>query len=135
MSNSFLGTGWSFPPSFDNISGETVMLSDRADIESSLSVLLSTRPGERVMLPSYGCNLDELVFESLTTTFKAYIKDLIKTAILFHEPRIRLNNITLDDSSESEGRILIIIDYTVKRTNSRANYVFPFYKNEGSEVK
>src|SRR5690606_1755509 len=135
MSNSFLGTGWSFPPSFDNISGETVMLSDRADIESSLSVLLSTRPGERVMLPSYGCNLDELVFESLTTTFKAYIKDLIKTAILFHEPRIRLNNITLDDSSESEGRILIIIDYTVKRTNSRAHYVFPFYKNEGSEVK
>lgn len=135
MANSFLGTGWSFPPAFDNISGETVMLSDRADIESSLAVILSTRPGERVMLPTFGCNLDELVFESLTTTFKAYIKDLIKTAILFHEPRIRLNSITLDDSAESEGRILICVDYTIKRTNSRANYVFPFYKNEGSEVK
>lgn len=135
MSTSFLGTGWSFPPSFDKASGETTMLSDHADVESSLAVLLSTRPGERVMLPSYGCNLDELVFESLTTTFKAYIKDLIKTAILFHEPRIRLNNITLDDSGETRGRILIIVDYTVKRTNSRANYVFPFYKNEGSEVR
>lgn len=135
MSTSFLGTGWSFPPSFDNISGETAMLSDNADVESSLNVLLSTRPGERVMLPSYGCNLDELVFESMTTTFKAYVKDLVKTAILFHEPRIRLNDIRLDDSAETEGCILIIIDYTVKSTNSRANYVFPFYKNEGSEVR
>src|SRR3546814_15883077 len=70
---------------------------------------------------------------SLTTTFKAYIKDLVKTAILFHEPRIRMNNITLDDSGEPDGRILIIVAYTINRTNSRANYVFPFYKNRSEE--
>ena len=31
----------------------------------SLEVLLSTRPGERVMQPNYGCNLDVLLFEPL----------------------------------------------------------------------
>src|SRR3569833_2895720 len=83
ISKSFLGTGWGFPPTFSNKSVTVGMLSDEADIESSLQILLSTRKGERVLRPDYGCNLDELVFEPLTTTFETYIKDLIATAILY----------------------------------------------------
>ena len=132
---SFLGTGWGFPPSFSNITAQVEMLSNEADIKSSLEILLSTRQGERVMRPDYGCNLDELVFEPLTTTFKTYIKDLIATAILYYEPRIDVNKIELDDSGELEGRILIVIDYTVRATNSRFNFVFPFYKNEGTDLR
>ena len=130
VTKSFLGTGWGFPPSFSNKSGEVGLLSDEADIQSSLEILLSTRQGERVMRQDYGCNLDELVFEPLTTTFKTYIKDLISTAILYYEPRIELNKIELDDTGELEGRIMISIDYTVRSTNSRFNFVFPFYKTE-----
>lgn len=111
------------------------MLSDEEDIKSSLEILLTTRPGERVMRPDYGCNLDELVFEPLTTTFKTYIKDLISTAILYYEPRIEVNSIDLDDTGELEGRILIVIDYTVSSTNTRFNFVFPFYKNEATDLK
>src|SRR5215467_5355869 len=118
---SFLGTGWGFPPEFSNQSQQVGMLSDEDDIHSSLQILLSTRQGERVMRPDYGCNLDELVFESLTTTFKTYIKDLISTAILYYEPRIDVNKIDLDDTGELEGRILISLDYTVRSTNSRYN--------------
>jgi len=132
ISKSFLGTGWSFPPSFIKPSHEVAMLSDEPDIESSLKILLSTRQGERVMRPDYGCNLDELVFEPLTTTFKTYIKDLISTAILYYEPRIDVNRIDLDDTGELDGRILISIDYTVRSTNSRFNFVYPFYKSEGN---
>jgi phage baseplate assembly protein W len=95
---SFLGTGWGFPPAFSNKSSDVGMLSDVDDIQSSLEILLTTRPGERVMRPDYGCNLDELVFEPLTTTFKTYIKDLISTAILYYEPRIEVNSIDLDDT-------------------------------------
>lgn len=135
MADSFLGTGWSFPPSFDKERGEAEMLSDVEDIQSSLHILLTTRLGERVMQPTYGCNLDELVFEALSSTFKSFIKDLIKTAILYHEPRIRLNKIELDDSRDLEGIILIVIDYTVRTTNTRFNYVFPYYKNEGTDIK
>ncbi len=132
---SFLGTGWGFPPEFSNKAGEVGMLSDEADIQSSLEILLTTRPGERVMRPDYGCNLDELVFEPLTTTFKTYIKDLISTAILYYEPRIEVNNIELDDTGELEGRILISIDYTVSATNTRFNFVYPFYKKEATESR
>lgn len=133
--HSFLGTGWGFPPSFNKALNSVGMLKDEEDIQSSLHILLTTRIGERVMQPTYGCNLDELVFESLTTTFKSYIRDLVMTAILFHEPRIKLNNVTLDDSRELEGIILIEIDYTIRSTNTRFNFVFPYYKKEGSDIK
>lgn len=135
LHKSFLGTGWSFPPQFDSEGGSVEMLSDGEDIRSSLEILLSTRPGERVMLPNYGCNLDELLFEPLTTTMKTYMKDLIQTAILYHEPRIVVDKIELVDTGEMEGRILINIAYTIRSTNSRFNYVFPFYIQEGTEVK
>lgn len=132
---SFLGTGWGFPPAFSNKAAEVAMLSDVEDIQSSLEILLTTRPGERVMRPDYGCNLDELLFEPLTTTFKTYIKDLVLTAILYYEPRIEVNNIELDDTGELEGRIVISIDYTVSATNTRFNFVFPFYKKEGTDLR
>jgi phage baseplate assembly protein W len=131
---SFLGTGWSFPPTFNKAGKEVEMLNDEADIQSSLEILLSTRPGERVMQHKYGCNLDEMVFEPLTTTFKTYIKDLITTAILYYEPRVEAKKIELDDSRESEGVILVIIEYVTRSTNSRFNFVYPFYKNEGTQV-
>lgn len=132
---SFLGTGWGFPPQFDNTLSAVNMISDVEDINSSLGILLSTRQGERVMQPTYGCNLDELVFEPLTTTFKTYIKDLIATAILYYEPRIDVNRIELDDSEELQGKVLITVEYTVRSTNSRFNFVYPYYKTEGTEVK
>lgn len=132
--NSFLGTGWTFPPEFDKGTKAVKMLSDEDDIKSSLEVLLSTRLGERVMVPDYGCNLDELMFKPLNLTLKTYVIDLIKTAILYYEPRIDVNKIAIDPTNELEGELLIDIEYTIRSTNSRKNVVFPFYKAEGSEI-
>jgi hypothetical protein len=86
------------------------------------------------MLPQYGCNLDELIFESLDTRMKTLMTDKIESAILYHEPRIELEKVTLDDSRELEGIILIEIIYRLKTTNSRFNFVFPFYKLEGTDI-
>ena len=133
--HSFLGSGWSFPPVFSKAEKQVTMLGDEVDIQSSLEILLSTRPGERIMRADYGCNLDELLFEPLTTTLKTYIKDLVSTAILYHEPRIEVNKIELDDSGTLEGRIILSVEYTIRTTNSRYNFVYPFYKNEGTEIK
>lgn len=135
ISKSFLGTGWAFPPQFDQQAASVSMISDEEDIRSSLEILLSTRPGERVMQPRYGCNLDELLFEPLTTTFKTYMKDLVATAILYFEPRIEVNKIDMDETNELEGKVIISIEYTIRSTNSRFNFVYPYYKTEGTEVK
>ena len=132
--STFLGRGWSYPPEFNRAAKGVGMLSDEADIESSLEILLSTRLGERIMLPDYGCNLDEMVFEAMNLTMRTYVKDLVEHAILYHEPRIELEKLELDTSRETEGVLLIVIDYRVRTTNSRFNYVYPYYKNEGTNL-
>lgn len=134
MRREYLGRGWSFPPTFNRQRGGVDMLEDEADIASSLEILLTTALGERTMLPQYGCNLDELVFESLDTRMKTLMADKVQTAILYFEPRIEIETVRLDDSRELEGLILIEVVYTVKATNSRFNFVFPFYKLEGTDI-
>ncbi len=130
----FLGKGWSFPPTFIPALQAVEMTEKVEDIQRSLQILLSTRVGERIMQPKYGCNMDEMVFESLSTTTKTIIKDKIKTAILYFEPRIDVTAISMNTTNELEGEILIEIEYLVRATNSRFNFVFPYYVNEGTEL-
>lgn len=131
---SFLGTGWGFPPTFSESSGDVVMVSDVPDILESLNILLSTAIGERIMQPTYGCDLHTVLFEPIDTSLLSFITGLITDAILYHEPRIRLNKVTIDTSEYLEGRLLITVDFTVSSTNSRYNYVYPFYVNEANSL-
>jgi len=129
----FLGTGWSFPPAFNIVARNVEMVSDVTDIGQSLNILLSTTLGERVMQPEYGCNLASYLFESLNTSVIGYIKDRVQNAILFYEPRISVEKITVtpDNSPELlEGRFTISIEYVIPETNSRFNYVYNYYENE-----
>lgn len=137
MSNEkeFLGRGWSFPPEFDRSGSSMEMTEGGEDIERSLEILLGTRKGERVLRPDYGCNLDEMVFESFNQSLKTYLADLVETAILYHEPRIEPLEINIDETFIYEGRLLIEIEYLVRATNSRFNKVFPFYLEEGTEIQ
>jgi phage baseplate assembly protein W len=134
MDMEFLGRGWSFPPTFNLSIGGVEMLEEEADVASSLIILLSTAQGERVMLPQYGCNLDELVFENLDTRMKTLMVDKLESAILYHEPRVKLESVELDESEGLNGVVLIGIKYCVKLTNSRFNLVFPYYKLQGTDV-
>ena len=130
----FLGTGWSFPPRFNKALKGVEMTRDEPDIKKSLEILLTTMTGERLMEPRYGCNMEEFLFEPLNTTVKTLIKDKIQTAILYFEPRIDVTAIELNDLNQLEGEVLIEIEYMVRATNSRFNFVFPYYITEGTEI-
>ncbi|MCD2257713.1 GPW/gp25 family protein [Psychroserpens luteolus] len=132
----YLGTGWSFPPTFDSDSKTVTMVSAEKDIEQSLEILLSTSFGERVMQPDYGCNLRDYQFESMDNAFIGFIKDLVERAILFFEPRISLEriDITQEDSFDLiEGFLKIDIHYEIEGTNTRYNYVYDFYLREADQ--
>ncbi|HEY8928980.1 MAG TPA: GPW/gp25 family protein [Mucilaginibacter sp.] len=135
INDDFLGKGWSFPPTF-NITTKSVEVTEKQlDIQRSLEILLTTTVGERVMEPKYGCNMTDLLFEPLNTNMKTTMIDRIQTAILYFEPRIDAKNITLDTADELEGVILIQIEYAVRATNSRFNFVYPYYIDEGTEIQ
>ncbi|MCP3166779.1 GPW/gp25 family protein [Myxococcus qinghaiensis] len=130
--SSFLGTGWSFPPTFSRCTGGVLMVSNDQDIRESLWVLLSTSLGERVMLPSYGCELRQMVFRSINTTLTRQIQDYVQQAILYWEPRIAVDAVTVQRDASVDGMLSITVSYIVTQTNTRSNLVYPFYLQEGS---
>lgn len=132
---SFLGTGWSFPPSFAVETGEVQMTSDEADIQASLKILLGTTIGERFLQPKYGLDMHELLFEPMSTTMLTALKDQVKVAILIYESRVNMVSLDMDTSALAEGKVSIIVSYVIRATNSRYNLVYPFYINDGTEVK
>ncbi len=129
----FLGTGWSFPPTFLKEKKGVVMISDIEDINSSLEILLSTQIRERVMQPEYGCDLKDFLFEPINLSFITFMETLVKDAIVRFEPRINLLGISLEPEP-LEGKVTITVEYEVRGTNSRFNFVFPYYLEEGSEI-
>jgi phage baseplate assembly protein W len=135
VDRSFLGTGWAFPPEFNRTSRKVKMVDEDDDIRESLYILISTTPGERTLQPAYGCELRSIVFEVFTESTITEIKDIIERAILFFEPRIDLNFIEIETDEIVQGILKILVDYTVRATNSRSNMVYPFYFQEGTSIQ
>lgn len=127
----FLGRGWSFPPTFDNVLHTVDMSAGDLDIKEALWIILSTSLGERVMLPTFGCDLISKVFTALTTTTANAIAALVTNAITEWEPRVTVDAVGVTDAA-LEGWVDIAITYTVRATNSRSNIVYPFYRMEAT---
>jgi uncharacterized protein len=126
----FLGTGWSFPPAF-SLNGRNVeTVSGAEDILQSLEILFGTEPGERVLQEEYGSDLSRYLFEEIDRELIQNLTSLISDAILYHEPRIRLNELEISEAEAEAGLLLIHLDFTVRSTNSRFNMVYPFYLSE-----
>lgn len=132
---SFLGRGWSFPPSFDKGTKTANMVHDEEDIRQSLYIILCTKKGERIINPEFGCGINELVFEEIDTAIRQQIIDLVSVAILYYEPRINLLEIKVELDGQLEGRLNIILDYNIKTVNKRSNMVYPFYFLEGTDIR
>lgn len=127
---SFLGRGWAYPPRFDRAVSPTAMISAEEDIRQSLYIILSTRPGERVMRPGFGCRLHQLVFHHIDLTTRTQLIEAVEHAVLYYEPRVILNGVSLDTERQVEGVLLITLEYTIRMTNTRTNLVYPYYYEE-----
>ena len=134
QSKAFMGRGWAFPIEFDSGTGAVRMLSDEEDIHNSLDVLFATAVGERIMQPDYGSELDSFVFTPLNKSVITYMKAIISDAILFYEARIITEEIRIEPAKDQDGVLEIEVTYRVSATNNRYNYVYPFYKREGTNL-
>ncbi|ERR1700744_857672 len=133
IDQSFLGTGWSFPPTFHRDSVTLDMLVNEADVRSSIEIIVSTITGERVMLPTFGCNLQPHVFDAMNPPNVAMIQKIVNDALVYNEPRIIVNSVT-GTPDENGGVLNLDIQYTIITTNTRYNYVYPFYFNEATNI-
>lgn len=123
----FIGKGWSFPPSFNKAAQSVEMVSDEAEIESSLAVLFSTQIGERLFRPTFGCNLDDYLFKNNSTVVILRMKNMISQTIEEFEPRITLDSVDINMDEIFEGEMAISLFYTINATNRKYNMVYPYY--------
>ena len=130
----FLGIGWKFPPTFDKRIKSVEMVSEEEDIRQSLYILLSTKQGERIMRPDYGSDVQSMIFEPIDVNTTTYLKESIRRAILYFEPRITLEQITVRQDDEEDGLLHVNLEYTIRKTNTRTNMVYPYYILEGTDL-
>jgi phage baseplate assembly protein W len=128
---SHLGRGWSFPVRLHEKEGTIRFSEYEKDIQESIWIILSTRKGERVMRPDFGCGIHDLVFEVINTTTLTDIEVRVREALAEFEPRIDVTRVSaLSDGGGVHGQVRISIDYLVRGTNNQLNLVYPFYIKE-----
>ncbi len=110
------------------------MVSDIADIEESIRIILSTLPGERLMQPDFGCDIKQLVFEIVDSAMISELNHIIYHALLQYEPRVRFIDADVIDRSQDKGALYMQINYSIIATNTRHNMVYPFYYLEGTNI-
>lgn len=122
----FIGRGIAFPLRVDQ-SGSIATSTGVEDIESSMRMILTTAPGERLMRPEFGCRIWELLFEPINANTLGLMGEAVRESLARWEPRATVTDIRLDPSSHDSGQVLINVEYTVRTTNDRRNLVYPFY--------
>jgi phage baseplate assembly protein W len=132
LEDPFIGTGWAFPPAFDNTTASANLSTGIPDIEQSLRIIFTTALGERIMRPDFGCSLESQVFEVMNTSRITWLETLIRNAIIYHEPRIDADQISVEPD-QLNGVLLIAIGYKVRGSNSRFNFVYPYYVKEAAD--
>jgi len=121
----FIGRGISFPMRVDQ-SGSIATSAGYEDIDSSIRMILTTAPGERLMRPQFGCRIWELLFEPINANTLGLMGVAVREALGQWEPRVDLDDVRLRPG-DGDGQVMIEIDYTVRSTNDRRNLVYPFY--------
>lgn len=135
MSNSsFLGTGWSFPPTFEVSNYQLNMTHEQHNINQSIDLILQTYQGERSLMPQFGSPLRHFLFKNLNSPLQNEIINAVKIALLEYEPRITVNNVELEPLNGEQSGVSIYIDYTIRMTNSRFNHVYPFVLNDATNL-
>lgn len=129
----FLGRGWAMPVALDPRTGRVASVAYEEDIRQSIRIILETAPGERVMRPNFGCGIHELVFTALDSTTLQLIRSSVEEALRRCEARIDVLEVNVDEDATAEGKLLVEVEYRVRKTNQTGNLVFPFYFREGGQ--
>jgi phage baseplate assembly protein W len=122
----FLGAGPAFPLLPDD-AGRMPRAAGADKVRQAIGVILETEPGERIMLPAFGCGLRQFLMLPNGVGTRARIKAEVQTALNAWEPRISLDEVQVTPDAEEPALVLIDITYTHLRDGRRENLVYPFY--------
>lgn len=107
-----------YPFHFDRV-GRTATTSDADHLRDMIEEFLFTNPGERVNRPDFGSGLLQMVFAPNSSELAAALQFTVQAGLqrwlgdLIAVERLEVVN------DDREGRLAIVIQYLVRRTNER----------------
>jgi len=126
VADRWIGTGLRFPVRPDPVTGALPRVSGLDRIRQSIEQILDTEPGERVMLPEFGCGLQRFLMEPNTLTTRSAIKRDIEQALALWEPRVQVTEVAVTPAEEP-SLAWVQISYRLLSDRREDNLVYPFY--------
>ncbi|SDW70439.1 hypothetical protein SAMN04487912_104151 [Arthrobacter sp. cf158] len=96
--------------------GRLATVTDAASVRQALLLLLSTRPGERVNRPTYGCHLFRLAFAPADDTTAGLAIHYVARAVEQWERRITVLSLDASRSPEDPEVLEVRLRYRVRTT-------------------
>jgi phage baseplate assembly protein W len=126
IADQWTGVGLRFPLRPAPGTGSLEYLGGMDLIRQSIGTILDTQPGERIMLPSFGCGLLRYLMEPNTLSTRTSMEQDITASLSQWEPRIRLMNVAVTPG-EDPSLVWIEIAYVRLADLRPDNLVYPFY--------
>jgi hypothetical protein len=111
-----LGRGWGFPFQVDPARGSIGMSEFEENIRQCMTIIIGTRPGERQMLPTFGCRVHEMLFAPNTSATASQVAYFVKEALDRWEKRIQVLDVKADP--DPAGAIKLTVQYKIKATEA-----------------
>ena len=86
-------------------------------VRQSIRIILSTRPGERIMRPAFGAGLENMLHEQNTLTTRRQIRDLVTESLQRREKRILLDRVDVWEMEDRPNAVRVEIAYRLLRLN------------------
>jgi phage baseplate assembly protein W len=75
--------------------------------------LILTRRGQRLYMPDFGTDLLRFIFEPNDALTQEGIKEEIRTVVKKYLPNLKLTQLDINESPESEYAAVVTISYTI----------------------
>ena len=93
-------------------------------LRSNIKLLLSTQKGERLMNPSYGTRLRQIVFEPNDDSISGIVQQEVESAISLYEPRVAIE--AIDVSRTGPREVFVNIRFISKIDQTSFDLSLPF---------
>lgn len=111
------GQGMAFPPRLD-ANGRFAWAIGHRSVRDSMRIILTTQPGERIMLPNFGAGLRAFLFEPNVPATHRLMEEQIQHALRRWEPRIALASVRVSEHPDDPSRATVSITYALVATQA-----------------
>jgi uncharacterized protein len=112
------GKSLAFPPRV-GANGQMVWSEAELNVRESIALILQTQPGERLLLPDFGCGLERFLFEPNNIATLRQIQEEVKRALVRWERRIRLDDVQVATNPADQRAVDITLYYTLIATQKQ----------------